>query len=167
MTSDVTRDDVRRALRMVQSSIARGTIIGVNDGPKMQEVDIRLENGYRPSVIEHWHPYGFTFHPHSGSEIVALALKGNRDHVIVLPAANRQFRMTGLAEGELAVHDDQGQVVHFKRDQILLKSPTKVVVDCPDVNLGGDGGKPVAVEGTLDSAGHPLVSNFATKVKAV
>ncbi len=135
---DLTRADVRRMLRMAENMIVRGELDGVDDSTKMQLLNLKLENGYRPSKVEHWHPYGFTYHPQNGAEVLALSLRGNRDHMVVLPGADRRYRLKGLEQGELAVHDDQGQKVHFKRDSVWAESGQKVVAKAPRVNLGDD-----------------------------
>lgn len=133
-----SRADHRMIDRMVRSMIVRGVITSADDSKKMQVANLRLENGYEPSEIEHWHPYGFTFAPQSGAEVVALALHGNRDHVIVIPGADRRYRLTGLANGEVALHDDQGQKVHMKRDSVFVETDKKVVAKAPSVLVGED-----------------------------
>lgn len=162
-----TRIDVRALQRRVQSMIDRGVVTSVDDALMMQTLDVELKSGFKPTKLEHWHPYGMSYHPHAGAEVLAFALGGNPDHVVIMPGADRRYRIKNMQQGEFAVHDDLGQVVHFKRDGLHMKSPMKVTVECPEINLGGEGGKPVAVEGTVDSAGHPLVSAFSTTVKAV
>lgn len=162
-----SRVDVRMLQRRIMSMIDRGVVTSVDDALMMQTLDVELKSGFKPTKVEHWHPYGMSYHPHKDAEVLAFSLGGNPDHVIIMPASNREYRIKGMQQGEFAVHDDLGQFVHFKRDGLHMKSPMKVTVECPEINLGGDGGKPVAIEGTVDSAGHPLVSNFSTRVKAV
>lgn len=155
-----TRIDPRQLQRRVQSMIVRGVVSNVDDALKLQALGLDLEDRHSPTEVEHIHPYGISYHPKKDAEVIVLSLGGNRDHMIVLPAFDRRFRLTGLAEGEFAIHDDQGQKVHFKRDKTLietskdvevktsqkvtvdasqniaLKTPMKCIVECPDIRLG-------------------------------
>ncbi len=64
-------------------------------------------------------------------------IDGDRSHGIVLVAADRRYRMTGFEEGEIAIHDDQGQSVHLTREGIVVKGgglPIKIT-DTPTVTV--------------------------------
>jgi len=141
----LSRADARQLERIVRNMIVRGEIASVDDALKMQELGVRLEDGHRPTKVEHWHPYGITYHPFPGSEIVALAIKGNRDHVVIIPAADRRYRLKNLAEGELAVHDDQGQKVHFTRGGLVVETPKPVTIKGQTITLDG----PVHITGQV------------------
>lgn len=123
-----SRTDIDRLHARIASMIERGTIDEIDDARLMQSVGLSLKSGYRPRQVEHWHPYGMTFHPHAGAEVIALMLGGNPDHIIAIPGADRRYRMKGLAGGELAIHDDQGQFVHFKRGGLAIESSKPVSV---------------------------------------
>jgi len=128
-------DDLQARLRAM---VQRGTVRSVDDAMLMQMLDIKLMNGHRPTKVEHWQSYGLSFTPHAGSEVMAFALGGNLDHIVVIPGADRRYRLKGLASGELAVHDDQGQKVHFKRDGVWIETSKKAVVKSPSVLVGDD-----------------------------
>lgn len=144
-----TRQDEQMLFERVRTMIARGVVRSVDDAKLMQELSrIELENGYKPTRIEHWHPYGFSMHPNDGAEVMALSLGGNRDHMIVIATADRRYRMK-VAKGEVALHDDQQQFVHLKRDGIIAKSPHKATVEAPSIYLKGN----TFVEGNLTVSG--------------
>ena len=42
---------------------------------------------------------------------------------MVLCIADRRYRITNMQAGEVAIYDDQGQKVYFKRDEILIETP--------------------------------------------
>ncbi len=148
MSDYLSRTDARRLQRQVQNMISRGVITDVNDAMMMQLNSVRLEDGHRPTQVEHWHPYGMTFHPHAEAEVLAFALKGNRDHVVIMPGADRRYRLKNLAEGELAVHDDQGQKVHFLRGGILVESALGITLKGPVTVLGD-----ITQTGSINSTG--------------
>lgn len=122
------RADIDDLFRRMQTFVVRGTISSVDDGPKMQEVGLDLEDGMRATKVEQWHHYGLSYHPKKDSEVLAVSLGGNRDHMVVIATADRRYRLKDLAEGEIAIHDDQGQKVHFTRDGIVADTPKKVTI---------------------------------------
>ena len=107
--------------------------------------------------VERFQEYGFTSVPHAGAEVVAIHPGGNRDHAIVITAGDRRYRLTGLAGGEMAIHDDQGQKVHIKRDGILAETSKKITakagetatVEAPEIHLKGK----VIITGDIEQTG--------------
>lgn len=133
-----TRADPDDLQARVQSMIQRGTVRSVDDALKMQALDLELMHGHRPTRVEHWHGYGFSYHPHPGSEVLTVALGGNPDHVVVIAAADRRYRISGLQAGEVAFGDDQNQRVHFKRDCVWVETTKRVVTKAPMSLFGAD-----------------------------
>ncbi|MDX2265451.1 MAG: phage baseplate assembly protein V [Hyphomicrobiales bacterium] len=154
--------------------ISRGEVIEVNDGGGMQLMSVR---GYADEVIKMAHrvqPFGFTSNPPLGSHGVVMSAGGRRDQAFIIGIENEAARQKGLKPGEQAIYDGEGQflkMLNGRKTVISVGELTivadKVVVESGDINLGGLGGKPVAVQGTVDSAGHQLVSAFCSTVKAV
>jgi phage baseplate assembly protein V len=117
--------------------------------------------------VERIQEYGFTSVPFAQAEGILLALGGNRGHSVVIGCEDRRYRLVGLKGGEVAIYDDQGQKVHLKRSAIELNSPHRVdviapdvevtadtvVVDAPSIDLGGEGGPPVARIGDMVQVG--------------
>jgi len=136
------RQNEQQLFERIRHMIARGVVRSVDDAKMMQELSrIEMENGFSPTKIEHWHPYGFSMHPRAGAEVLSLALGGNRDHMIVIATADRRYRIK-VAEGEVALHDDQSQKVHIKRESIWVETDKKVVAKCPDFRVGEDSDLP-------------------------
>lgn len=159
--------------RRVMLMVGRAVVKAVADDPKMQTLQITLLAGEVHDNVERFQNYGFTSVPHPGAEAAVMFVGGLRSHGLVVAVDDRRYRLTGLEAGEVALYDDLGQKVHLKRDQILVSSPTKVVVDCPDVRLGGDGGAKVARigdqvnVGSGSSAGMWPIVEGADNVSAV
>lgn len=123
--------------------------------------------------------YGFVSRPLKGAAGILLSMGGVRGQAVVIAVGDRRHRLTGLVDGEVAMHDDQGQKVHFKRDQILVETPFKVVVAAgaeatvtadkvvvisDDINLGAEGGAKVARVG--DTVAGGVITSGSNKVKA-
>lgn len=151
MVRSMSRTDLDRVRAEVHNMISRGVITDVDDGKLMQSLGIKLQNGHRPTKVEHWHPYGMTYHPHTDAEVLAFALNGDRDHIVVLPGADRRYRLKNLAQGEFAVHDDQGQKVHFTRDAVVVESAKGIVLKGP-----------VRIEGNITHIGNMTTSGIHT-----
>jgi len=165
--------------RRVQLMVGRAVLVAVDDSSKCQTVQITALKGEVLDGVERVTEYGFTSHPHPGAEAVLLAVGGNRANGVVIAAGDRRYRLTGLAAGEVALHDDQGQVIKLARDgmEITTSKPItvnalKVIVNSDDINLGGEGGAKVArigdeveVVGGSSAGLHKIVSGSA-KVRA-
>ncbi len=119
--------------RRVQLMVGRAVIKAVGDGSICQTLQITALKGEVLDGVERITEYGFTSHPHPGAEAVVLAVGGNRDHAVVIAAGDRRYRVTGLAAGEVALHDDQGQVVKLSRTGIEITTPMNLTL-----NAGGN-----------------------------
>ena len=134
---------------------ARGRVAAVKASTRMQTLQVELLAGEVKDRLEHFEPYGFTSCPHPGAEAAAAFLDGDRSHGIVLVVADRRYRLTTLAEGEMAIHDDLGQKVHLTRAGIVVKgaglpvlitdtprvtveAATSIKLDAPDVQITGN-----------------------------
>lgn len=121
MTDRTMQKMLAPVARRVQNMLARGTVVLSNAASMMQSLQVKLLAAETLDGLEHFEPYGFTSRPKAGAEVATLFVDGDRSHGIVLVAADRRYRMTGFAEGEVAIHDDQGQSVHLTRDGIVVK----------------------------------------------
>lgn len=144
----LNRFDVRRQEHIVRSLVRRGVVDKSDASKKMQTMNIRLDDGHRPSIVEHWERYGMTYHPDEGAEVLTIAVGGNPDHVIVIDAADRRYRLKNFAKGEMAIHDDQGQKVHLTRGGIVIESANGVTINS-NVTVVGD----ITHQGNLSSTG--------------
>lgn len=137
MNLETLRTWSERLVALIRATLSRGVVRRVNDSRKLQTVQLEVGPG-ELQELEHVHPYGFTSRAFPGAEGVAAFMQANRDHGIVLVVADRRYRLTALEEGEVAIHDDQGQTVHLKRGGIAVSSPTVVEIDAPLTTVSGD-----------------------------
>jgi len=154
---------VKRRLRLM---VTRGVVKLTDDGQLMQELQVTALADEVLDGVEHIQQYGFTAHPHPEADCLILNVGANRSHPIVIAVDDRRYRLH-LAEGEVALYDDQGQKIVLYRDRIEVEAP-KVVVKSASVQLGADGGPAVARVGDMvnvgsgSSAGQwPIVSGSA------
>jgi phage gp45-like len=72
------------------------------------------------SSISQMQFYGFASRPHANSDHAVIAL-GNNPSMSISIASNDQRFQVSLVEGEVAIHDDLGQIVHLTRSGITVK----------------------------------------------
>lgn len=137
--------------RRIMNLVSRGVVKLVNSSIKMQSLQVTLLSGEVLDDIEHWEQYGFTAHPKKGAEALAVSLGGNRNHSIVISVANREYRLQGLDEGEVALYTDEGDSIILKRgNNIEINAGTQVTVNSPSLHCSGD----INCDGDInDSAG--------------
>lgn len=126
--------------RRVRLLVGRGILRLVNDGLKLQGVQVSLLADEVHDNVERFQEYGFTSHPHPGAETIAVCVGGSRDHAVVISIDDRRYRLKGLGAGEVALYDDQGQVIRLKRnkeihaygcDRLMADVAVETVVTCP------------------------------------
>lgn len=121
----------------VYTMITRGILESANDSDGMQLVKLSLLAGEDRDKVERFQNFGFSSNPPVNSECVALAIGGNRDHLIVLAADNRASRITGLASGESVQYNTNGNKAHLKNtgeyeillDTLKVENSTAELVD--------------------------------------
>lgn len=128
---------IRRSIQLIAS---RALVALVDDSKGMQTIQARLLHGEVRDDIEHVQSYGFTSKPKPpdgdlGAEAVVVFLNGSRDHGVAVVVGDRRYRLKGLADGEVAIHDDLGQFVHLKRDGIEVEGQKITATASGDVEL--------------------------------
>jgi len=122
--------------RKVRQLVSRGVVTLIDPNQLMQTLQVELLKGEVLDDVEHFEPYGFTSHAPGEPEVLTVSLNGQRSHTIALVVANRLFRLQGLANGEIAINTDEGDVIHFKRgNHILIDAMTKITAKAPNVDI--------------------------------
>ncbi len=145
-------------MRMTERDAGRRALLGASRGvvkavssrarqSKLQHLDIEALAGERHQGAEHMEPYGFTARPHAGAEVVVIYPTGNRSHPIIISVADRQYRLQGLEDGEIALYDDLGQKVHLTRSGIVISGSA--------ITIEGD----LTVNGAVTITGASLTHN--------
>lgn len=145
-------------VRIVQGIVTRGVVRLVDAGKKMQTVQVTSVDG-ATDTAEHFEPYGFTSRPKTGAEAVVLQV-GGTSHPVCIVAADRRYRVTGLAEGEVCIHDDQGQSVTLKRDGIYIDGQKVAVTG--DTTVSGDLSATGDLEATSGSFSTAATGSFVS-----
>lgn len=159
---------LRQRVRMM---VGRVTIEAVNDDPMAQELQVQGFEDEIHDAVERFGDYGFNSHPLPGAEAATVSVGGTRSHQIVVGIVDRRHRPRGLEPGEVAMYDDQGQLVILKRDAIEIHTdkPLKiyassVLIEADSIDLGGAGGPAVARVG--DTVVDGVITSGSDKVRA-
>jgi phage baseplate assembly protein V len=129
-------DRIARALWML---VCRGVVAAVNDGARMQALQLRLTADETKDGVERFQPFGLTAHPMSGAEAVVLFPGGRRDHALCVVVDDRRHRPTGLEPGETCLYNAHGITLTLKDDGTLtIVAPTKVRIETPLLEVTGE-----------------------------
>ncbi|WP_303905624.1 phage baseplate assembly protein V [Thiohalomonas denitrificans] len=165
MNGETWRKLIRPLRRKIKVMITRGVVHLIDTSTLMQTLQVELLRDETVDDVEHFEGYGRTAHaPANGREVLAAAVEANRDHTVAIAVANRQFRVRNLAEGEQVLYDDLGNVIHFKRDRILINSVDHVEVTAPtvEVNATSTHNGNVTINGNLTVNGNTDISGDTT-----
>lgn len=121
---------LRPLRQQLQNLVARAVVDLVNDGAKMQALQVTILDGETRDDAERFQQYGLTSVPLEGAEAVVLSVGGRRDHLLVLAVDDRRNRLKDLEAGEVALYTYEGAKVHLKRGRI--------VVEDSEIRLGSD-----------------------------
>jgi phage gp45-like len=156
----------RESSDRIGSGITRTVLNQADDTQLLQELSFNGFPGESQQTIEHAHPYGFSSYPKQPSMVggvmryaVAFVsfLRGNRSHGVAFQVGDRRFRLYKMKEGEVALHDDQGQWIHLKRSGVLFKVPNGNTITI-QVDQKQDGAAPAAPTMGQDSTQVPTAT---------
>jgi phage baseplate assembly protein V len=128
--------------RRIMLMVGRAVVRLVNDGPKMQELQLATFADEVRDKVERFQNYGLTSVPFAGAEAAVVFVGGDCGHGIAVVVDDRRYRPKNLQPGESAHYDDQGQMIHLKRgkkvhiygcDELIVDAAVKVTVTSPEV----------------------------------
>lgn len=156
---------VRPLKNRLYATITRGIIEAVNDSDGMQVVKVNLLAGEARDEIERFQNFGFSSNPPTDSECVAVAIGGNRDHLIIIVADDRASRPTGIAKGESVQYNKNGDKMHLKNEGTLEGTLSKnFELTLKKLKFENDNGELVdlLIQMATALAAEPFILNKAT-----
>lgn len=160
--------------RRVKLLISRAVGRLVDPDTLLQTLQLEVLKGEVLDGVEHMEGYGRTANPPDGFEALTASLGGDRSHTVCISAFHRQFRLTGLAGGEVALYDDQGQAIHLKRDKTIhiygcdtltADIGVQATITCPLVTLAAS--TKVRMETPLLEVTGEIMDNCGTNTNAM
>lgn len=116
--------------------VGRGRVATVDDAGPVQLHQLSLLDDETKDATPYVLHYGFACSPPPGTDAVAVFVGGERTNGVVIATNNRTYRLKGLANGDVALYDNRGQVVRLTDAGIKLEAP---VVECTQVLKVGVG----------------------------
>lgn len=139
-------------LRLV---VARG-IVNLVKNAGLQEMQVNLLEGETRDEVERVQNFGYAGNPPAGATVVAVAVGGSRDHMMVVACEHPAYSPT-LQSGETAMYAQFGQILKMDKDgNITLKCKSFKVVAEGDVNMNAGGAMNLAA-----SAGSKITGGLA------
>lgn len=121
-----------------------GALIGAD------KVQVKVLDGEVLNNISRVEPYGFSYRPKPGCQTYLMFPSGDRSYGVALVIGDKRYQVD-LVEGEVALHDDEGNWVHIKRGGIIeAKAAAKVIASTPLFETTGD----AKIGGSLEVAGQ-------------
>lgn len=110
-----TLDELRRLLRplanRIHNTVARAVVQLVDDGRKLQSLQVGALADEDIDGAEHHQPYGFSSVPLPGAEAVVVFPNGDRSHPLAVAVSDRRHRPTGGEPGEVTMYSHTGAKV--------------------------------------------------------
>lgn len=146
--------------RSIANIVARAVISSVNTARKCQSLGLTLIAGEQKQDVEHLEPYGFTSAAQDGAESVVLFPGGDRSHGVAVVVADRRYRIKGLARGEVAIYDDQGQSVTLTRQGVVVNGGGKpiIVTNAPKARFEMDIDATGQIKDLCDGSGKTMAA---------
>lgn len=125
-------------LRLV---IARG-IVNLVKNAGLQEMQVNLLEGEVRDEVERVQNFGHTGNPPAGATVVAVAVGGSRDHMMVVACEHPDYS-PALQTGESAMYAQFGQLLKMDKDG-------NVTLKCKNLRIDLDGSMSVRATGAIE-----------------
>lgn len=103
-----------------------------------QSAQVQTANNEIADNVKFIEAYGFTAKPKQNSECILLNIQGNPGNVVALVIGNRELRFKELNDGEVAMYDDSGNLLHFKNGGIIdFKATDTLTQTAQTINISG------------------------------
>ncbi len=145
---------IRQVWNRLQLVCAQGvaTLIGAD------KIQAKVLDGETLHNLDRVGPYGLSYRAKPGSRAYLFFPAGDRSYGVALVIGDKRYQMD-LIEGEVALHDDEGNHVHIQRGGVIeVKATAKVIADTPLFETTGD----ARIGGTLYALGGLSVTGVAT-----
>lgn len=161
-TLDQLRHLLRPLVTQLRNMVARGVVQLVDDGKKLQMMQVGVLAEETIDDAEHHQPYGFASVPLAGAEAVLVFQSGDRGHPLAIAVSDRRYRPTGGEAGEVCMYTDEGDIIRLGRGHIISLATSG------EVRLGSDGASDGAIKGTQrNTAEQTFLDALATYVLAI
>ena len=119
---------IRRALAGIRQGYRALTVLCNTKGPVMI---VQLDALEGETVdAEYFQHFGLTSIPPKGAQAVVLPIGGVTGHSVVIATEHGSYRIKTLKEGETAIYNQDGAVIHLKRGKVISVECDTYEVKC-------------------------------------
>lgn len=116
--------------------MATAVVKKIVDMAKRQSAQVEVTKGELIDDVPRIQSYGVSSNPPTeGADALMVFLGGTREQGVIIHIENRQYRVTDLKEGEVAIYDDLGNLIKLGREQVEVAAVTKLIASAPEVDL--------------------------------
>lgn len=152
------RREIQRALAGTRHAL-RAVLQGSVTRTRVQRLNAEGLAGEQLQDIELLQHFGFTSAPPAGTQLIVIPLGGRTSAAVVVATEHGAYRFKVDAQGEAALYNQWGDVIHLKQDRsIRVAAQLKVRLETPLTEMTGD----LAVAGNVTVAGDATVTGTAT-----
>lgn len=153
----------------VANAMARAVVNLVDDGKKLQILQLGVLAGETIDGAEHHQPYGFSSVPLAGAEAVMVFPNGDRSHPLVIVASDRRYRPTGGEAGQVNLYHYSGSKVTMLANGDIQLTPSGTGKTIINGAVTGPAGEGVVVGTGIDpftGSTYNVLGNASAKVFA-
>ena len=151
MTDWPIQAQLDRLYRRILTSIAPVQITATDDSGPIHKAQVQV-NG-TPEAIDNvgvMQIYGLASHAMPGSDATAMFIHGRRDNPIIIATGNQQYRLRGLASGEVALYDKNGSII-----KLAANGDISIIAASGNVSISAKSGNAtVKITGDLQATGE-------------
>nr|DAP82346.1 MAG TPA: baseplate assembly protein V [Caudoviricetes sp.] len=120
------------------AGLIRFGMVNLIEKGQTQHCQVKTAAGEILNDVAFLEPYGFTAKPKKKSETLIFNVNGNKFNNVVLNIGNRELRFKELNDGEVAMYDDSGNLLHFKNGGVIdFKAPATMNQTAQTINISG------------------------------
>lgn len=147
---DVIRREISRALAALRMPVRAIKTGGISSN-RVQRVHGEALKGERLQDMELIQQFGLSTCPPDGSQLIIIPVGGRSSAAVVVATEHGSYRFKVDAQGEAALYNQWGDVIHLKQDRsIRIVAQAKVRLETPLAEMTGN----LSVAGNITSGGN-------------
>nr|WP_240746184.1 phage baseplate assembly protein V [Escherichia coli] len=118
-------------MRRVRLMLARAVVNVINDGRKVQNLQVGLLDDEESDEVERLQNYGHFSVPLPGAEALIACVGAQRDQGIAVVVEDRRYRPTNLEPGDAGIYHHEGHRIRLTKDG-------RCIITCKTVEVYAD-----------------------------
>ncbi|HFV8820973.1 TPA: phage baseplate assembly protein V, partial [Escherichia coli] len=146
-------------MRRVRLMLARAVVNVINDGRKVQNLQVGLLDDEESDEVERLQNYGHFSVPLPGAEALIACVGAQRDQGIAVVVEDRRYRPTNLEPGDAGIYHHEGHRIRLTKDG-------RCIITCKTVEVYADEGMTVDTPRTTFTGDVEIQKGLGVKGKS-